>query len=265
MFYCIYILHSCSKLESIHLINYPFIMTQVVCALKSIMVVGQWLVAHAAPNHCVEPGLISHQYLNLSFHKQGSWLRESKITELIMYACWALYRCLGGELWHLQHNCVGDAMVCHLASDMFVPLYLHFTVAFKFECSHLINYPLIMTQVACLLKINHCFWIMTCSPCGTKPLCKTRAHDDVIKWKHSPRCWPFCAGNLSVTGKFPVRDQWRGAMMFSLICAWKKQLSTQSSGWWFETPSHPLWRHCNVIYHQYLNFSLHMQSPWLLE
>ena len=72
MFYCIYILHSCSKLESSHLINYPFIMTQVVCVPKSIMVFGQWLVAHAAPSHCVEPGLISHQYLNLSFHKQGS-------------------------------------------------------------------------------------------------------------------------------------------------------------------------------------------------
>ena len=113
MFYCIYILHSCSKLESSHLINYPFIMTQVVCAPKSIMVFGQWLVAHAAPSHCVEPGLTSHQYLNLSFHKQGSWLRESRETELIMYACWALYRCLGGELWYLQHNCVGDAMVCH--------------------------------------------------------------------------------------------------------------------------------------------------------
>ena len=78
-------------------------------------------------------------------------------------------------------------------SDMFVPLYLHFTVAFKFECSHLINYPFIMTQVACVLKTNR-FWIMACSPYGTKPLCKTRAHDDVIKWKHSPRCWPFVRG-----------------------------------------------------------------------
>ena len=194
MFYCIYILHSCSKLESSHLINYPFIMTQVVCALKWIMVFGQWLVAHAAPSHCVKPGLIYQQYLNFNFHKQGSWLRESRGTELIMYACWSLYRCIGGELWFLQHNCVGDAMVCHYASDMFVPLYLHFTVAFKFECSHLINYPFIMTQVACVLKINHCFWIMACCPCGTKPLCKTRAHDDVIKWKHSPRCWPFVRG-----------------------------------------------------------------------
>ena len=26
-----------------------------------------------------------------------------------------------------------------------------------------------------------------------------------------------------------------------------KQLSKQSCGWWFETPSHPLWRHCNAL------------------
>ena len=27
-----------------------------------------------------------------------------------------------------------------------------------------------------------------------------------------------------------------------------KRLSKQSWGWWFETPSRPLWRHCNVIF-----------------
>ena len=29
------------------------------------------------------------------------------------------------------------------------------------------------------------------------------------------------------------------------ICAFNKRLSKQSWGWWFETPSRPLWRHCN--------------------
>ena len=28
---------------------------------------------------------------------------------------------------------------------------------------------------------------------------------------------------------------------------WSKRLSKQSWGWCFETPSHPLWRHCNVL------------------
>ena len=31
----------------------------------------------------------------------------------------------------------------------------------------------------------------------------------------------------------------------SLICALNKRLSKQSWGWWFETPSCSLWRHCN--------------------
>ena len=39
-------------------------------------------------------------------------------------------------------------------------------------------------------------------------------HDDVIKWEHFPRYWTF------VTGRFPSKGQWRGALMFSLTCAW---------------------------------------------
>ena len=37
-------------------------------------------------------------------------------------------------------------------------------------------------------------------------------HDDVIKWKNFPRYWPFVWGIH--------KGQWRGALMFSLICAW---------------------------------------------
>ena len=45
----------------------------------------------------------------------------------------------------------------------------------------------------------------------------------------------------------PHKGQWRGALMFSLICALNKRLSKQSGGWWFETPSRSLWRHCNEV------------------
>ena len=38
--------------------------------------------------------------------------------------------------------------------------------------------------------------------------------DDVIKWKHFPHHWPFCAGNSPVTGEFPSQSQWRRALMF---------------------------------------------------
>ena len=30
-------------------------------------------------------------------------------------------------------------------------------------------------------------------------------HDDVIKWKHFPRYWPFVRGNSPVLGEFPAQ------------------------------------------------------------
>ena len=45
-------------------------------------------------------------------------------------------------------------------------------------------------------------------------------HDDVIKWKHFPRYWLFVWGIHRSTVNFPHKGQWRGALIFSLICAW---------------------------------------------
>ena len=44
-------------------------------------------------------------------------------------------------------------------------------------------------------------------------------HDDVIKWKHFPRYWPFVRGIHRSPVNFPHKGQWRGTLMFSLICA----------------------------------------------
>ena len=46
------------------------------------------------------------------------------------------------------------------------------------------------------------------------------SHDDVIKWKHFPRYWPFVRGIHRSPVNSPHKCQWRGALMFSLICAW---------------------------------------------
>ena len=40
-------------------------------------------------------------------------------------------------------------------------------------------------------------------------------HDDVIKWKHFPRYWPFVRG----IHRSQHKGQWLGALMFTLICA----------------------------------------------
>ena len=46
------------------------------------------------------------------------------------------------------------------------------------------------------------------------------AHDDVIKWKHFPHNWPFVRGINRSPVNSHHKGQWRGGLMFSLICAW---------------------------------------------
>ena len=46
------------------------------------------------------------------------------------------------------------------------------------------------------------------------------SHDDVIKWKHCPRYWPFVWGIHRSPVNSPHKGQWRGALMFSFICVW---------------------------------------------
>ena len=45
-------------------------------------------------------------------------------------------------------------------------------------------------------------------------------YDDVIKWKHFPRYWPFVPGIHRSPVNSPHKGQWRGALMFNLVCVW---------------------------------------------
>ena len=58
------------------------------------------------------------------------------------------------------------------------------------------------------------YWIQTLENMGN-PIAII-LHDDVIKWKYFPRYWPVVSG----IHRPPHENQWRGALMFSLICAW---------------------------------------------
>ena len=74
-----------------------------------------------------------------------------------------------------------------------------------------------------------------------------------------PLCWEFTG-----PGDSPDKGQWRGSLMFSLICAFSKQ----SWGWWFETPSRSLWRHWNgnkgasTVYWPHLGSGFHYSKPY---
>ena len=45
-------------------------------------------------------------------------------------------------------------------------------------------------------------------------------HDDVIKWKHFPRYWPFARGIHQSPVNSTHKGRWRGGLMFSLIRVW---------------------------------------------
>ena len=71
-------------------------------------------------------------------------------------------------------------------------------------------------------------------------------HDDFIKWKHFPRNWPFVWG-IHRSGEFPTQRPVTRSFDVFFDLHLNKRLSWHSWGWWFETVSHPLWRHCNVF------------------
>ena len=54
-------------------------------------------------------------------------------------------------------------------------------------------------------------------------------HDDVIKWTHFPRYWPFVRGIPLSPVNSPHKGQWRGALMFFFHLRSNKRLSKQ---WW---------------------------------
>ena len=93
-------------------------------------------------------------------------------------------------------------------------------------------------------------------------------------WRH--QMGPFsallalCAGNSPVTGEFPAqRPVTRGFDVFFNLCL-NKRLNKQLWGWWFETPSPPLWRDCNVSVHFLYSgashsISFHITIQWLWE
>ena len=56
----------------------------------------------------------------------------------------------------------------------------------------------------------------------------------------------FCVGNSPVTGEFPTQRSVKRSFDVFLNLRHNKRLSEQSLGWWSETPSCSLWRHCNV-------------------
>ena len=90
--------------------------------------------------------------------------------------------------------------------------------------------------------------------CNGRPpnLKKYNTPPDIHKWwRHQMETFSallaLCAGNPPVTGEVPAQRP--VTRNFDVFCDLRlnKRLSKQSWGWWLETPSCALWRHCNEI------------------
>ena len=57
----------------------------------------------------------------------------------------------------------------------------------------------------------------------------------------------ICVGNSPVPGEFPAQMPVTRSFDVFFDLRLNNRLSKQSRGWWFETLSRPLWRHCNVF------------------
>ena len=70
-------------------------------------------------------------------------------------------------------------------------------------------------------------------------------------WRHQMETFSalltICAGNSPVPDEFPAQRPVRRSFDVFFNMSLNKRLRTQSWGWWFETLSRQLWRHCNYI------------------
>ena len=70
----------------------------------------------------------------------------------------------------------------------------------------------------------------------------------------------LCEGNSQVTGEFPSQRPVTQSFEVLFDLRLNKRLSKQSRRRWFETPSPPLWRHCNIIRQKLKGMTAH-HSP----
>ena len=74
-------------------------------------------------------------------------------------------------------------------------------------------------------------------------------HSFITWWRHQMEAFSallaICAGNSPVHGEFPAQRPVTRSFDVFFDLSLNQRLSKPSLGWWYETLSRPLWRHCN--------------------
>ena len=81
--------------------------------------------------------------------------------------------------------------------------------------------------------------------------CSAPNHYVNPRWRHQMEAFSallaLCAENSPVPGEFPEQRPVTRSFDVFFDLRLIKRLSKHSRGWWFETLSCPLWRHCNAV------------------
>ena len=80
-------------------------------------------------------------------------------------------------------------------------------------------------------------------------------------WRHQMETFPALLALCAVTGEFPTQRPVTRNFDVFFDLRLNKRLIKQSWGWWSETPSCSLWRHCNV--RRLVTFSVTHYLHWL--
>ena len=114
------------------------------------------------------------------------------------------------------------------------------------------------------LKLHIKFWTTYTAkydpPGSCARLTSNSSHSRPVVWKHmhgGPSMMTSSNGNIfRVTGhlcgeftgpgEFPTQRPVTRSFDVFFDLSLKKRLSKESRGWWFQTQSRPLWRHCNA-------------------
>ena len=103
-----------------------------------------------------------------------------------------------------------------------------------------------------MFKLLSLVEIMGCCLRGDKPLPEViLTYCQLSLWRHPMETFSAllasCAGNSSDPGEFPAQRPVTRSFDVFFDLRMNNRLSKQSWSWWFKTPSHPLWRHGNVL------------------
>ena len=86
-----------------------------------------------------------------------------------------------------------------------------------------------------------------CVLCDTWPVSGKGFHSRLCEKETFSALLALCAGNSPVTDELPAQRPVTRSFDVFFYLRPNKRLSKQSRGWWFETPSRSLWRHCNGV------------------